>query len=120
MPRTEVVLFAEDDGTAPVLDWLDSLPEKVQVKVIARIERLAECGHELRRPEADFLRDGMHELRIRYGHSNYRILYFFQEHAAVVSHGMKKEGRVPPQEIDRALERQMRFGADSEKHSYRG
>ncbi len=56
MPRTEVVFYAEDDGTCPLLDWMDGLPQKAQDKCIVRIERLGEMGHELRRPEADFLR----------------------------------------------------------------
>jgi hypothetical protein len=34
-------------------------------------------GHELRRPYADYLRAGVHELRARVGRVNYRILYFF-------------------------------------------
>jgi hypothetical protein len=32
-----------------------------------RLERLREMGHELRRPEADFLRDGIYELRVSLG-----------------------------------------------------
>jgi len=67
----------DDDGAAPLLDWLDVLPQKVQDKCIVRIERLSEQGHELRRPEADYLRDSIHELRIRHLRVNYRILYFF-------------------------------------------
>jgi hypothetical protein len=62
MPATEVVLFAEDDGTSPLLEWLDGLTTKAQQKCIVRIERLAEMGHELCRPEADYLRDDIHEL----------------------------------------------------------
>ena len=30
MPETEVVLFAEADGSSPLIDWLDRLPSKVQ------------------------------------------------------------------------------------------
>jgi hypothetical protein len=32
MPETKVVFYKEDDGTIPVLDWLNSLPPKVQDK----------------------------------------------------------------------------------------
>ncbi len=52
MPETEVLIFAGDDGSAPLLAWLDGVPAKVQDKFIVRIERLEEAGHELRRPEA--------------------------------------------------------------------
>jgi hypothetical protein len=52
------------------------------------LERLREMGHELRRPEADFLRDGVYELRVSLQGVHHRILYFFHVTiAAVVSHG---------------------------------
>ncbi len=41
MPETEVVLFSEDDGSVPLLAWLDHLPAKAQDKCIVKIERLA-------------------------------------------------------------------------------
>jgi ribosome-binding protein aMBF1 (putative translation factor) len=53
VPRTKVIFYCEADGAAPVLDWLRSLPAKAQDKCVVRIERLAELGHELRRPEVD-------------------------------------------------------------------
>ena len=64
MPKTKVVFYKEDDGSVPILEWLDSLREKALDKCTVRIERLEELGHELRRPEADFLRDGIYELRV--------------------------------------------------------
>ena len=119
MPRTEVVFYREDDATVPLLDWMALLPPKVQVKCLAKLARLEELGHELRRPEADLLRDGIHELRVRFGTVNYRMLYFFHgKIAAVVSHGLTKEKTVPPGEIDGAIERKMRFEADPEKHRF--
>ena len=119
MPKTDVVLFAEDDGTAPLLDWLDKQARKVQAKCLVKIERLKECGHDLRRPEADYLRDGIHELRVRYRSVNYRMLYFFHDQYAVVSHGLTKEDVVPDREIDSAISRNMRFRKDPERHKYK-
>jgi hypothetical protein len=63
MPRISVVFYQEDARTVPVLVWLDRLPAKAQDKCRVRIERLRDLGHELRRPEADYLRDGNYELR---------------------------------------------------------
>jgi Phage derived protein Gp49-like (DUF891) len=77
MPRTEVVFYRDDDGSVPVLDWLGGLPLKARLKCLVRIERLRELGYELRRPEADFLRDGVYELRVSLNHVQYRILYSF-------------------------------------------
>ena len=83
MPKTKVLLFQEDDGTVPLLEWL------------------AELGQELRRHEADFLRDEIYELRVGLQAQNYRMLYFFHGKAVVVlSHGLVKEREVPTKEID--------------------
>src|SRR5437867_8088920 len=113
MPKTKVVFYREDDGAVPILEWLDSLQEKALDKCTVRIERLAALGHGFRRPEADLLRDGIYELRIGLQHVNYRILYFFHGRtAAVISHGITKEGRVPVKEIERAIERKKKFEAD--------
>ncbi|MFH1117117.1 MAG: type II toxin-antitoxin system RelE/ParE family toxin [Pseudomonadota bacterium] len=118
LPPVQVVLYKEDDEIVPVLDWLDQLPIKVQDKCAARVNRLMELGHELRRPEADYLRDGIYELRVRYLHANYRMLYFFSRNQAVVlTHGLIKERRVPPSEIDRAMTLRKRFEADPESHT---
>jgi hypothetical protein len=65
-----------------LLSWLDKLPTKAQDKCRVRIERLKELGHELRRPEADLLRDGIHELRVNLQGINYRMLYFFHRNVA--------------------------------------
>ena len=118
MPETTVVLYAEDDGSAPLLTWLDRQPSKVQDKCLVKIERLAELGHELRRPDAAFLRDGIHELRVRHGRVHYRMLYFFHGRtAAVVSHGIAKEKKVPAKEIELAVKRRRLFEADPKAHS---
>jgi phage-related protein len=117
--RTKVALYREEDGSCPFIEWFDKLPAKVQDKCYLRLERLREMGHELRRPEADFLRDGIYELRASLGDVHYRILYFFHgARAAVVSHGLTKERVVPPKEIDRAIERKKRFEANPSKHTY--
>ena len=118
MPKTPVVFFAADDGSVPMLDWLDQLQMKVRDKCIVRIERLAEYGHELRRPEADLLRDGIHELRVRHGSVNYRILYFFHSGLAVLSHGCSKENVVPAREIDRAVAHKERFAKNPTRHTH--
>ena len=84
-----------------------------------RLERLEQLGHELRRPEADFLRDGTYELRVGLQGINYRMLYFFHgKNLVVVSHGLVKERIVPPREIDLAIRRKARFGSNPDKHTY--
>jgi phage-related protein len=119
MPFVEVIFYA-DNGVAPALKWLDELPVKVRDKFIVRIERLAECGNELRRPEADLLRDGIYELRVRHMRINYRLLYFFEKRKAVLSDGLIKEGEVPAASIDRAVRRKKAFKMNPQKHTYVG
>ena len=153
MPRTEVVFYCDEDGSAPVLKWLDGLPLKARLKCLDRIERLRELGHELRRPEVDFLRDGVYELRVSLNHVQYRLLYFFHSEkepgqterpeaigagsikkrpvarghgggpsarrtVAVAAHGITKEGKVPDQEIERALGRMRKFMANPVPHRF--
>ena len=73
MGAVTLVFYRDAQGT-PALAWLERLPERAYAKGIVRIERLALLGHELRRPEADYLREGIYELRWRLGRVSYRIL----------------------------------------------
>jgi hypothetical protein len=118
MPPTLVLFYAEND-VAPFLVWFDSLSAAVQNKLIARLELLRGRGHELRRPHADLLRDGVYELRAVSQHVNYRILYFFHGQTAVISHGITKEAAVPRGEINLVMQRKLRFAADPQGHTYR-
>jgi hypothetical protein len=102
-----------------VRDWLRKQPQKVQIKCLAYLAQLEAKGHELRRPVADFLRDGIYELRPSCQGVHYRILYFFSGNTVVVSHGLKKEREVPAVEIDRAIERKKKFEANPAAHTYK-
>ena len=120
MPKTEVMIFAEADGSSPFLQWLDRQPPKVQEKCIVFVERLEEYGHELHRPQADYLKDGIYELRVIRQGINYRILYFFYKHQAIISHGfMKQTNKVPENEINTAIKNKTKFLANPEKHTYK-
>ena len=120
MPKTELVLFCEDDGTIPLPEWLDTLPKKARAKCVAALRRLEVLGHELRRPEADCLRDDIYELRVGLQGVNYRMLYFFHGRTAVVlSHGLTKERVVPPKEIDRAVHRRNRYFQAPKRHAFK-
>lgn len=122
MPQTQVIFFQETGRDVPVRDWLNHLRQTDAAafqKCVAAICRLAELGPELRRPLADILRDGIHELRIRCGRVNYRILYFFHgRHVAILAHMITKEDVVPPDEIDRAIRRRNAYIANPAKHTY--
>ena len=119
MPQTEITIFKDDDGSAPLIDWLREQTDKVQDKCLARVEELRERGYELRRPTADLLERGIYELRTKYGTVNYRILYAFHgKNAVLLSHGCTKEKRVPKKEIDRAVENLNKFKHNPSAHSF--
>ncbi len=121
MPKTKVVLYQEADGTCPFLGWITTLPVKAQIKCLYGVERLRDMGHELRRPQADYLRDGIYELRVGFQGIHYRMLYFFHGRtAAVIAQGLVKERAVPPEEIDRAIVRKRRFEASPKLHTQEG
>jgi phage-related protein len=124
MPHTKLLFFRNADGSAPAWEWLQELRaqnQKAYAKCAVRIRRLAELGHELRRPEADFLRDGIYELRARLGSMNYRILYFFHgRDVAVLAHAITKENEIPIIEINLALERKRAFVANPAAHTFIG
>lgn len=113
-----LVFYCEEDGTIPLVEWLDSIVPKARVKLIAKLERLRNLGHELRRPEADYLHDDIYELRVGYLGIQYRALYFFFGKAVVVvSHGLIKKAVVPEKEIDKAIERKLKFIKNPIMHS---
>ncbi len=107
-----------------MVDWLRTLDEnnpKAYDKCRAAVARLALLGHELRRPEADYLRDDFYELRVRLGSVNYRLLYFFHGRTvSVVAHGLTKESTVPATDIKQAVARKAAFTANPTAHTFRG
>jgi phage-related protein len=124
MPQTKLLFYQGADGISPVLEWLKELRAKnprAFAKCLARVRRLAAMGYELRRPEADLLRDGIYELRARFGTVNYRLLYFFYgQNVAVLAHAITKEDEIPAVEINRALERKRHFVANPSAHIFIG
>lgn len=122
MPPVEVVYYQEDDETVPIREWMDSLRSqpKHRAKCIEWIGLLRDYGHDLRRPIADYLRDDIFELRPRFQKIQYRMLYFFYgRERAVITHGIIKQAdKVPPKEIDRAVEMKKRYEGNPDHHSH--
>lgn len=122
MPQTEVFYFREGDGTVPVLDWILALGERnprAQKKCFGLVKLLKQLGRDLRRPRADYLRDGVFELRTQVGHVNYRILYgFVGKDVAILASGLTKEQVVPDQEIERAISRIKQYQLEPETHRF--
>jgi hypothetical protein len=122
VPRTHVAFYREANGESPVVNWLHELlqtNERAWVNCRARIELLGQLGHELRRPAADYLRDGIYELRAKQGHVQYRMLYFFHgRQVAILAHSLAKEDEIPAVDIERAIKRKRLFEANPKEHTY--
>jgi phage-related protein len=123
MPVTDVFFYQESTGEVPVWEWLKDLAKhdrKAFAKCAAKIKRLETEGYELRRPEADYLEDGIYELRIKKGHVNYRILYFFHgQNIALLAHALTKERAIPPADLARAKARKAAYEKHPTAHTAR-
>ena len=125
MPRNSILFYQEKEGDTPVVDWLNELKvlnPKGFASCVGRIRQLRTMGHELRRPSADYLRDGIYELRAKHRKVQYRILYFFSgKDIAVLNHSIvKKTSAVPKKDIELAIKRKQKFEQNRERHTYRG
>ncbi len=123
MPKTTVIFFRDADGQVPVKKWLDDVVAtrdgRALIKCKARLKYLRDNGSACRRPYADYLRDGIYELRVQFGGVNYRMLYFFAgQVAAVVTVGLTKESRVPDRDIELAKQRRTIYQSDPERYSH--
>jgi phage-related protein len=107
----EIHFYPKADGSMPVREYIESLPEKEAQKVLAFINLLHEQGPYLRRPYADLLKDGIHELRIRISGTHERILYFFchQNQIVLTNNFEKYTDKIPQSEIDLAKARRQDF-----------
>lgn len=115
----EIFFFRDVKGNCPVLDSLDDLSTEIEAKAWVRIERLEELGNNLKRPESDFLRDGIYELRFKHVKVQYRILYFFLNKGIIIlSSLITKEKKVPPKEIDKCIANKKLVESNFELYTY--
>lgn len=122
MPKAHVI-FYQEAGEVPVLEWLKALlkkDRKAYANCVARIQQLASTGYELRRPAADYLQNGIYELRAKHVRVQYRILYFFHgQNVAILAHAITKDtDQVLAIDIERAIKRKQSFEASPEIHTY--
>jgi phage-related protein len=99
--------YKTEDGKEPVEDFLDSLDDKMEAKLIGLMEILEEKGTELRMPYSEHLDDGIFELRCKLGSNITRTLYFFYSgKSIIITNGfVKKTQKTPPGEIKLAKDR---------------
>lgn len=103
----ELEFYETEDGKEPVADFLDSLDQKMNAKLVGLMELLEEKGTELREPYSAPLGEGIFELRCKLGSNITRALYFFYvgKHIVVTNGFVKKTQKTPPAEIKLAKDR---------------
>lgn len=103
----EIEFYKMKDGKEPVVDFLDSLDDKMAAKLVGLMEVLEEKGTELRMPYSEYLDDGIFELRCKQGSNITRVLYFFYIGKKIIATNgfVKKTQKTPPKELKLAKER---------------
>lgn len=99
--------YESASGRSPVEEFIDLLDAKSRARVARTLDLLEEFGISLGMPYAKHLAKQLWELRIRYGNSRYRIIYFLHtEQTFVLLHGLtKKTGPVPREAMEIAEKR---------------
>lgn len=101
----EIEFFEKANGSCPLADFLATLSPKKDLPYINNaLEQLQEHGNRLLRPHADYLEDGIYELRVKTINGKFRLFYFFYDKTKIIlTHGIKKKtDQVPNQEIELA------------------
>lgn len=99
-----VEFYETEDGKIPVAEFLDSLEDKMNAKMVGLMEILEEKGTMLREPYSSPLEDGIFELRAVQGSNISRALFFFYiEGRIIITHGfVKKTQKTPRAQIELA------------------
>ncbi len=118
---SSIYYFVDEWGNKPVGEFISTLTMKEQAKVYAYIRELKKQGSNLRRPMADYLRDGIYELRPK----NNRIFYFFYiRDTTILVHAIKKKTeRISDSDLRLCIKRKIKTEEESghiEKLELRG
>lgn len=116
-----IKFYCDHRNRSPVIEWLQSADKELKAKVIARIQELAELGHQLDRPHAEHVEGDIYALRISGKSGQHRVFYFFYDQAAaVLTHAHhKKTGKIPPEEISKAKEMRKKYLSAPDRHAYK-
>ena len=99
----KIYYYVDARGNSPVKKFIDELPIKEQAKVFAYIEELRNQGHNIRRPLADYVKNGVYELRPK---ANRLFYFFFLKENIVIVHAIKKKtNKISEKDITLCLQR---------------
>ncbi|MBN2769196.1 MAG: type II toxin-antitoxin system RelE/ParE family toxin [Spirochaetes bacterium] len=103
--KWKVIYFEDEHDCSEIFDFIEGQKENNQIKLLNWIGKLEELGPNLPRPYADYLDNGIYELRIKLTGDQIRILYFFcYKEFIILTHQFRKNSdKVPVKEIKKAL-----------------
>ena len=99
--------FYEEDGKAPVEEYLDDLAQQQRAKVLALINELEKHGPTLPFPYSSQVEGKLRELRTKFGKTRLRVLYYGDANQVFqLLHGIiKNTEKLEKSDIDKGNER---------------
>ena len=94
----DVYYYTDHRGRSPVEEFLNALSPSGAAKCMAYIQELKNQGYNLRRPLADYIGEGIYELRPK---DNRIFYFFFMKESVVLVHAIKKKTRKIPEKDKR-------------------
>ena len=103
----EVESYEDDDGSSPVEQFLEALPDKPLGRVVQVIRLLKERGPHLAFPFSSQVEGKLRELRAHYGRDQYRVLYYGDPNRVfILLHAFRKHtAQIPKQDSELAQQR---------------
>ena len=104
MNEFEIIFYDKPGGEEPAKEFIMSLDNKMEARMLKLIDLLSECGNRLRKPYSEHIDDGIFELRAKVGSDISRVLYFFVIGKQIIlTNGfIKKTQKTPKSEIELA------------------
>jgi len=103
----------EDTNNYPAKEWLNTIDVDAKFKLKQLLKHLEKLGPQvwmMFREAFAALGKGLFEVRLEHGDKWYRLIYFYWDKKAVVCHGFEKEtNKIPPNEMQTALDRMKDF-----------
>ena len=96
-----IEFYTTKDGEKPAKDFIFTLDEKMQAKMLRNLDLLETNGPTLRMPYSEALEDGIFELRAKESSNITRVFYFFYVgKKAILTNGfVKKSQKTPKKEL---------------------
>lgn len=103
----QIEFYETGAGNAPVLEWIEDMPEEDQALALGYIDQLARSGADARAPLVKPLGNKLFELRWKASDKQHRVIYFATSgRKFVMLHGfVKKQQGTPRKYVGLAMGR---------------